>query len=551
MDGLPQGLVSFPGITQWNNATFTLGQGIFPSVGVIEVPAVDGWTIPQSAGPLSFFYEGSSVTLQNCKVTSASFSQTASGAVITLQIMDRRRRWQFGEISGRYNVRLADGISIQGGTEKTPQQLAKLCCDAMGESNPDLTQLPNGPRPTVSWDVANPAQALLSLCSELGCRIVLGLDNKLRIVRNGQGRQLPDLQTLLGGGDGISGVEIPDGIAVVCGPDRWQCLLDVEAVGLDVDEIIKPIDELSYRPAGGWNVNPLKISVENNRQVKLKNGSYVYPADLANQSVYRWYRVKENQKVPELNRPVRRQDILLRSTLNEYYRDSEGGQRERPPYGYGSCWYPSLEASNFKNQTEGLKVNLSVAVDARQYLFMFPEPVASFVNSQFSKPSIKVMASFELFNKEFQPTRNRREASLGGGDIRSGGRKLRILRHDEIVVKRTADVNGKVSTNFADVDKECDYYLQAASREYQNLLAQTRPYPTIVPIEPDGLISQVTWTVGLGGATTLASLNTEHDRYVPNYRDQEYLAANSLQIQDSRAERARIQDLLRFAEGVA
>jgi hypothetical protein len=64
---------------------------------------------------------------------------------------------------------------------------------------------------------------------------------------------------------------------------------------------------------------------------------------------------------------------------------------------------------------------------------------------------------------------------------------------------------------------EANYYLQAAAQEYIEQDSFDVPYVGIVPIQVDGLIQQVTYTIhsGPGGSTmTRASLATEHNPYV-------------------------------------
>ncbi len=144
-------------------------------------------------------------------------------------------------------------------TERTPQELAELYLNAMGEVDYDISELPDDTRPPVDHDYDNPAEALAALCESLGCRIVLQLDNTVKLVRSGAGAGLP-AEFLLEDSLTIDLPEKPDKIAVVCGPSLYQVDFPLEAVGLDRDttsggdptDTIKPIDELSYKPSGGW-----------------------------------------------------------------------------------------------------------------------------------------------------------------------------------------------------------------------------------------------------------------------------------------------------------
>ena len=188
-------------------------------------------------------------------------------------------------------------------TERTPQELAALYLDAMGESGYDVSALPNDSRPAVEHDFDNPAEALADLCDSLGCRVVLRLDNTVAIVQVGVGADLP-ASLLLEDSATPNPPEMPDNIAVVCGPSVYQVDFPLEAVGLDVatlaggesNETIQPIDELSYTPVGGWSVADLPYL--------LNVGTAAGEADvtglrsLATKSVFRYYRIMMPVNVP-------------------------------------------------------------------------------------------------------------------------------------------------------------------------------------------------------------------------------------------------------------
>jgi hypothetical protein len=78
----------------------------------------------------------------------------------------------------------------------------------------------------------------------------------------------------------------------------------------------------------------------------------------------------------------------------------------------------------------------------------------------------------------------------------------------------------------ADPIVRADYYLQGMALQYNLSGGQTIQYNGIRAIDLDGAIQQVSWSVGPGGCSTTASLNTEHNWYIPPYparRRAEYL----------------------------
>ena len=112
-----------------------------------------------------------------------------------------------------------------------------------------------------------------------------------------------------------------------------------------------------------------------------------------------------------------------------------------------------------------------------------------------------------------------------------------VLRHPEMVrvVKAVRNSNtdfavAAVTDNTADLDRPAADYLDAANARHQGEEATDVTFAGIVPLEPDGAIRQITWSVGGGQpATTRASRNSEHAEYLPPY-----------------PERRRIEDLRRF-----
>lgn len=100
---------------------------------------------------------------------------------------------------------------------KSPQQLAKLCLDALGETNYDVSELPDTARPYVHWDEVRPAEALARLCDQFGCRVVLGVDDRVYVRQVGVGQPLDrtDGRTV---SEGINAPELPDKIVIRTAP---------------------------------------------------------------------------------------------------------------------------------------------------------------------------------------------------------------------------------------------------------------------------------------------------------------------------------------------
>ncbi len=505
---LLHGLFEFPGLEGvLISGAFTLAHGISPSVAQLEV--VPQWTPYSDGGTLAVTFDRVRIEFPECRLADARLRRSQGGYVVGLTIIDRRWKWAFGAISGRYNLRLADE-SIDPQTQRTPQQLARLLLDAMGETNYDVSLLPDGARPMVDWDSAVPAQALADMCDALGCRVVLGLDNRVRIVRAGFGGALPEAGRVTDR-IGIDPAERPDALAVVCGPTRYQARWELEAVGLDIDGAVKPIDDLSYAPAAGWrNEYPgAFVGIESARLRRL-----------AIESVFRWYRIKReaasrsdlfdgvDQRVTELW-----QILPVEGVLVETARDANGRPQPVPAFVEGASWNLGTELANVARDArtvEGFQINRAEGI------VEFDRPVYKLDpdDSTTAAAELFLTCAFSLRERTARlPARQTFLRQLKGTRYGTG---MLALPHEEIVQTVQFDYDAQnnrtgVVTNLSDVSAEAQRFLDAAESVFEAAETQTVTYAGIVPLQPDGAIRQVTWQVGRSGATTTASRNTEHD----------------------------------------
>ena len=167
-----QATLRFPGIGQVLRWSYTLSQGITPGVCTIDV--VPQFGVPDQVGTLKIAFGQTSLRFEQCVVDFAIVRRGPTGMVVGLSLLDRRWKWKYGAISGRYNLRTKAG-ALDRETERTPQELATLLLTAMGESGFSVVDLPNLARPEIDWVGANPAGELAALCESLGCRVVLGV----------------------------------------------------------------------------------------------------------------------------------------------------------------------------------------------------------------------------------------------------------------------------------------------------------------------------------------------------------------------------------------
>lgn len=505
-----QGLVSFPSLQNIIQGSFSLSHGIAPSIALIQIVPVQAITAID--GTLSFTYGPVQIDFPDCRIDSGSLQRNQGGQVVSLRIMDRRWRWRYGEIIGSYNERDSEDELITD-TEKTPRELATLLLNAMGEGGFDVTALPNDTRPTVIWDYANPASELESLCSSLGCRVVLGIDNVVSIRRKGVGGLLPtqDLMTVNFGLDPPDG---PSNVKVIGAPTIVQDRFDLVAVGEDTDGEIKRADELSYRPEGGWeNESPYYF-----HEVLNQFGEKEHK--LAMKSVFRWYQLAApahgSGTLPDNALPLRAELAEARESenLNE--------KKAKKPFVVGQYWQGGTQ---YTNTEPGTEIDVDFDLDTEEGIVKFSDPVAQLVNEDdhrylFPDFQLQVEVAFHTRNPDTRlPERSGYDLSVNLGA--NTGPQIEFA--NDVAFKKIYQFDdngtptGDVDTNENEVSEELQRRAQAFAEQYAPVNSFEAKYAGLVAINPDGAIQQVSWSVSQAGAITQASINDEFDLAIPPY----------------------------------
>lgn len=595
----PAGLFDFPGINTIIGGTFTLSHGISPSIATIEIPPATNFAVPM--GTLTISYgTGVRFSFPDCKLDMASLSTSESGRVWTVRLKDRRWKWEYGKISGVYNQRTPDGefdtfpvlppkdltaAILKAKGDKTPQELATLLLDAMGETNYDISQLPNTTRPAVNWVDANPAEELTRLCEPLGCHVVLGTDNRVRICLLGSGQSLSTTR-IMSGGYGFDPPEMPDSLEFVAGQTVYQARLLLEAIGLDLDGIYKPLKDLSYNPFGegetyGWcGQNPETLQAligTDTLSARTRN--------LALSTVFHDYRITDvstqDMHVPNYGTLTSIKQVLpLGDTLIDLQEFTltappvVGSELPQPAGAIvtGVFYRGNEDPKTFVNSTIGTKYTGGFSIDRERGIVHFNDPTfliallsTDLTTSLATTPQTIVKSgSFAAF-----PAKLVLECtfSIHHPDTRAAerysqtkrltnnkyGTQAKIIKREderlEVRCRYQSQTNSSFSiTNITSLidaiapltpdvrlpsvtnelgsglnsaskglKDRAKYYLDAAAAMYQPKQSLTASYPTLVNIQPDGRIHQVTWKVSESGATTEASENSEFDMSVPSY----------------------------------
>lgn len=499
--------VTFPGIQNVLGAEFSLTRGVLPSICTL-------WMLPQATlalppGTLRI-EDGAAAEFDNVAIDFASFRKDGSGEHQrwSVQLKDRRWKWHLGSISGEYNKRLPDG-KVDESSKKTPQELAELLFDAMGETSRDVTELPEGVYPYVKWEATNPALALGRLLDKLACTVVLGLDKKARCQPLGPGAGLPNgLRTHLPAAH--LPATRPSRLVAYTGPTVFQSKLSLEAVGYDADGTQKRLDDLTDKPTTGWYDEHFAIfqnlSDEDQRQRALDFN-------------FRHYRVSGQAQgglsVPGCAESVTKvTQYVLSERLTESGKDLDDVGLVLPAFVQGDYWPYSDEPTD----TDDVRYTGAFKLLADKLLVEFPYPVVSLTTAGvLQKPTLYLTTGYHLRKEDGELVRLAPTKTLTG----TGGDYL--IRLPELFATIRAEYDGTQVTGTAEdqtAATEADKYLDFHERRFNAPAPQEVEYAGILPIELDGSRAQVRWSLSKGRPSrTQLCLGDEMDVYTTGARE--------------------------------
>jgi hypothetical protein len=563
---------TYPGVQNVLGASYTLTHGITPSVVSFQIT-------PQTAtiaavGDVVFYHGNTTLTIRDCRADQASMVRSTDGTLVSFSALDRRWRWRFGEVYGHYNQRDADGLIVTA-TEKTPQQLAQLLLSAMGETAVGVTDIPNNARPECEWVAENPSEALADLIEPFGMVVVLQIDGTVALRQQGVGAALPANTFLIEQEVSSNPPEIPATIRVLGGPNRYQKRLQLEAVGYDLDGSIKAIDQLSYKPATGWEQ-------ETQFFAGIEGGD---ARKLALRDVFRLYRIRDMNSTPpttivQVPGPSSSQTLQVGGVtvgpggnpaapaaaaaqpggvqyLVQYLReilplekglvqtstDPNGIRRRKPEAVYGSYYVGniSLEAprNSEKNNVKQWQYPGQFQVEHELGLVRFDEQVVRWdTNTRTFKPAvIELECSFQVRNPDTgAPMRWSYTMATGA----AAGYGVEVVRREELVWERYTPYPNQNAGQWTEKTYEAElntlsqYYSAGRLAQYVTQSGASGKYVGLQSINPDGAIQQVTWEIGGGGCFTSASRLYEPSPYVPPYKERR---VNDMLRKQRRAER--------------
>lgn len=512
--------------------SYTLSSGIAPSSLTFTMDPTQGNTPLAVTGVSILETGGASVPLPDMKLASVSLVKGSGGRLASVTYHDRRWRWKYGIIHGSYNVpKTVAGVDALQ-REKTPQELAVMLLDAMGESGYDVSRLDNTARPEVDWQRVNPAQELQSLCDGLGTLVIYNpIANRVELWPIGQGGGLPPDADIIDQSSPATIAENPGQIRVIGGPIRFQSRFSLgEPLGYETDGKLKPIDDLSYKPENGWeNASPTIFqNIKGTYTPPSDPGRTLYLKDLAGKGVWKIYQITGRANgggwVPSLLaggefEPTGVDDLDFDSVKISKTSGPDGVDRPEPAEVYGCFGRRDMSITNLP---DGTIYPNAFTIDNERNLVVFNEPVFKYdkdADAGKTQPADLELITAYTATKDGVIVRYEHWLD-NSGDSYGAGEKL--LPHPEIVREIVEDGGSSEVTedNEADVIAASLHYINAEIAALSGGVARDIRYEGLIAGQVDGVVRQVTWSGGGGAeATTRLSINQESNPYVPSWRE--------------------------------
>jgi hypothetical protein len=405
--------------------------------------------------------------------------------------------------------------------------------DAAGETNFDVSRAPNNVYPYLDWRCGTLAGALKVVLEQIGCTVVLSTINPQNpavvypindpsenpVLADSEFERNPVFQFTTGCR--------PQKLVLCGGPIRFQTKLLLEAVGMDTDGQIKLIDDLSYKPAGGWE-----------RQWFL--GFVDVPIaqrHLALETVWRWYRVKTViglPGIPAVFTPA--SDVILDDILAETIVGADGLEHRLPARLEGSFWHYGDLAGNSYPCGD---VTGKFTIDKNNNVVKLHYPLIRWLAGRPTAATLYLTTSFFVRDGASRKLVSyRRERILGGG-----GSGDKCLSHPEIWdvwIQRFAGDScvalGNVETRTNAANAEADAILALQDPIYGPYQQQDVEYASLKNVPLNGHVAQVHWNFGVGrDPLTRASKGFEFDVYHPSERERGEQVDLRESVQQSRA----------------
>ena len=481
-------MLKFPGLTNPYSGTGVILRGPAPSR--ILGLAAQQPTVDVGYGDVELHSNGQSYTFRNAASVSYHVRQglrRRGESCLSVSYEDRRWKWRYATVSGSFNERLPDCrikySSLHPLYRRSARELFRFVLASAGDAGANVNDVPDNIYPRCSWRDVPCDAALDYLCAACRCTIVLDANDQLSVVREASGQSLP-AGLITHSRTRVRIGAVPDAVAVGCGPTLFQSKLKLEAVGLDLDNKIKTLDNLSYKPEAGWS-DQWPAAFPDVAE------DYRY---LAYRTVWRWYRIKEQATggltIPGESTVVNSTDqYQLTPWLAQTAEDPDGMRRPVPAYIQGA-YYPQHDFSVNTQSDAHLPAPFQIIPELN--IVEFAYPVWYTVDGAYYEPELYLTTGYHL--KKADGSGWARHIRRLACTHPQAGTKDFVIPHPELW--KTLIVEDG-SDNLSLIDPEITTYLSLHQAVYDNRTATDASYSGVADPALDGKREQAVIECGV------------------------------------------------------
>lgn len=299
---------------------------------------------------------GRTYTLPNCRAIAIDPMEPGK---VRLTVLERRWRWKGGMVDMLANS--TKGTFIEASKIATVDQIIRRLMHALEESRVNYAGVTGSAAfPEVAAEGQKPADILLEVCERMGVEIIVDNQDYLRFVPMQFSPTLPDNPRVLERSEGFRFETGPDYFVYRGAPTLFQKDYVLEPIGLEPNGKVRAINDLSYKPPGGWEL-------EDPRDF---GGVIPKFRSLARRCVYRWFRIKLPvlMPFPELSKDTPekvKSDIrkILEVKRNERWRILPMGETQSAKLGDA----PEIKATSSLEGLDDEDVDLPEAIVIGRY----------------------------------------------------------------------------------------------------------------------------------------------------------------------------------------
>ena len=471
-----------------HSAQFSLTAGIAPDVGVLVVPYKS--VVPNKANLTLRDGIGGSVVIRDVYAVQGTTKKLPGGKTYSMQVADRRCLWKWSRIDGVYNQPNPDGTENQ---ELGAKDLLALCFAKLPGVKSTSISVLTSIYPPVRWEAENAASAAQSVCDQCGWIISLQAGGIVRVSSVEWDPVPPAGPYKEEESQGPKRLK-PASIVIVGAPTiNEKTFSSLVAVGMEKNGKIRPIDDLSYKPAGGWGTEPVAGVLTFPNVAGGTYGGVAYTAaearELAKKCIWKWYAcgLTGNDRktyLPLLD--IRSEVVVL-----------EDGTTEEHGKPYVVSENARWDGTKWKKDAKG-RISTGFTLDNENGIVKFEEPVYT-VTTEGPSSGAKVPPDIDL-RAAYETGRYAFDYPVPGGEAGTE----QIHKVPELRLYQIAGVD----QNKTEVDAYARKVARGLAKEYSLDGPGSLTYPGILNEIVSGTIRSIQWSVdGQAGASTTIQKN--------------------------------------------